>query len=126
MTTLTEDQWQSLLPWLKRIKPHLLKAAHAVLVKGKSVREAGEPDGLSRQHVHRTVGRVLDWQRRVRANISVKGESLPPGWLTVCFDLPKSKVPAARKFMESLRAEARSEQPKKKRLTKRRGPRHSK
>lgn len=105
MASLTEDQWRALLPWLKRMKPHSLKAAHAVLVGGESLRVAAVPYGLQHQHVHRSVNRVLAWHRRVRENISLEGRPLAAGWVTVCFDLPKSRVREARRLIESLKSE---------------------
>jgi hypothetical protein len=106
MGQLTEDQWQSLLPWLKRIKPRPLAAARAVLVEGKSFRVAGEAADLAYQQVHATVKRVLGWQQRVRTNTVAAPGPLPEGWVTECFDLPKDQVPAARKLIGKLCAKS--------------------
>ena len=106
MGQLTEDQWQSLLPWLKRIKPQPLAAARAVLVEGKSYRVAGEAAGLAYQQVHAVVKRILGWQQRVRMNTVATHSPLPEGWVTECFDLPKDQLSTARKLMRGLRAKS--------------------
>jgi hypothetical protein len=107
MGQLTEDQWLSLLPWLKRIKPPSLAAAHGVLVEGKSFRTAAAEAGLPYyQQVHDTVKRILRWQQRVRANTVATPGPLPAGWVTVCFDLPKKQVPAARRLIGELCAKS--------------------
>lgn len=106
MGQLTENQWQSLLPWLKRIKPRPLAAARAVLVEGKSFRVAGEEAGLAYQQVHTVVKRILGWQQRVRTNTVAAPGPLPEGWVTACFDLPKDQLPAARKAIKALCAKS--------------------
>jgi hypothetical protein len=111
MVRLTPEQWESVLPWLHRFRPDSVVAARAVLVDGKSLREAAEPYGMTRQALHQTVERILAAEDRVRQSKEQGArKTLPAGWVTVSFDMPERHVPAAAEFIEALCA--RSSPPK--------------
>ncbi|MDB6010588.1 MAG: TrfB plasmid transcriptional repressor [Gammaproteobacteria bacterium] len=103
MVRLTPEQWESVLPWLHHFKPHSVVAARAVLVDGKTLREAAKPYGITRQALHQTVERILTAEDRVRQSKEAGSrKALPAGWVTVSFDMPERHVPAAREFIEAL------------------------
>lgn len=97
-TRMTEGEWQQVLPLLGRIKPERLTAAHGHLVKGRTLAEAGEQFGLSRQNVHDVVQRVLEKRARLVEADTAAGEGIPRGWVRLTLDVPRKAAPYVQRF----------------------------
>jgi hypothetical protein len=116
------QEFEAVLPLIKKISDQRREAAKAALVDGMSLATVAEAFGWSRQAVNDAIGQV--WAARERYHESQRANAqasvlLPPGWEQVTLIAPSHMIERFRADIAKTSTEAPEPQPEPEPKTKR-------
>ncbi len=91
----SEDEFNAIMPLLSSLSKQRIHIAKEYLIEGKAMQAIADELGVTKNAVHKSVGRV--WDEIVNYRLSSNDDVLvPSGWVKVTLVAPKRLIPVFR------------------------------